>query len=147
MEYKTMKIIIEDFSNLGKEGISQKEKEFVKKIIKVLKSKSKGFGESFRKMAVYSLQMSDLKEIQANPRKNKSCKITVSFEIPDINSMAHIEIMDRTTELATEIIKALANASEIDAGGYIQLAKHCLEFADIMELVEREATNGKNKNK
>ena len=46
MEYKTMKIIIEDFSNLGKEGISQKEKEFVKKIIKVLKSKSKGFGES-----------------------------------------------------------------------------------------------------
>lgn len=32
MEYKTMKIIIEDFSNLGKDGISQKEKEFVKKL-------------------------------------------------------------------------------------------------------------------
>lgn len=37
MEYKTMKIIIEDFSNLGKEGISQKEKEFVKKNYKGFK--------------------------------------------------------------------------------------------------------------
>lgn len=147
MEYKTTKIIIEDFGDLGKKGITQKEKEFIKGISKILKSKSKGFGESFRKIAVYSLQISDLKEIQINPRKNKSCKITVAFEIPDINSMARIEIRNRTTELATEIIKALVNASDIDAVGYIQLAKHCLEFADIMELVEREATNGKNKNK
>lgn len=147
MEYKTMKIVIEDFSNLGKKEIIQKEKEFIKEIAKILKSKSKGFDESFRKMAVYSLQISDLKEIQANPRKNKSCKITVAFEIPDINSMARIEIMDRTAELATKIIKALANASDIDAVGYTQLAKYCLEFADIMELVEREATNEKNKNK